>query len=108
MSATLSSFAHIELFQIEVHLPGFYLAEIQHVVDQSEQVTAGRLNLVQIRREVGDSQFNRFLLEHFTVADDRVQGCPQFVAHGGEKSLLAWFAAFAASFTASLAASATS
>ena len=49
---------------------------------------AGRLNPLQIPDNGGFSQFLGFLLEHFTIANDRIERRPQFMAHVGEKNAL--------------------
>ena len=75
----------IERRDVEVHSSRFDLREIEDVVDQGQQVLAGRQDVVQV---LG------LLLAHFTEhslqqdireSDDRVERRPQLVRHAGEK-----------------------
>ena len=61
--------------------PGFDLREVEHVVDDREQVLAGRVDLVQLIEGLEIVGILAFLDEHLAVTEDCVQRSAQFVAH---------------------------
>ena len=78
----------IEGFQVELHLSRLNLGQIQHVVNQTQQMAGGAEDLPQI---VGDSAvavIAGVLDEHLTVTDDGVHRRAEFVAHFREKRTL--------------------
>ena len=85
----LDDLADRERLRGELHLPGLDLREIEHVVDQREQVLARGLDLRQVANERLESDLLlRLLLQHLAVADDRVERCAQLVAHVGKELAL--------------------
>ena len=77
----LDQLADLERLQEQVHPAGLDLGEVQDVVDQPEQVLAGRVDLLEIRDERLLAEVLGLLLEHLGVADDGVQRRPQLVGH---------------------------
>jgi hypothetical protein len=75
----------VELFEVEVHPAGLDLREVQDVVDEPEQVLAGRVDPLEIGQEGVGVELLGLLLEHLGVADDRVQGRAQLVRHVGQE-----------------------
>ncbi len=79
---------NVERLDEQFGAPGFDLGQIEDVVDQRQQVLAGRADLVQ----VGDHALVTGVLglfdQHLAVADDRVERCPQLVAHVGQELAL--------------------
>ena len=73
--------ADLERLQEQVHPAGLDLGEVQDVVDQPEQVLAGRVDPLEVREERLLVEVLGLLLEHLGVADDGVQRRPQLVAH---------------------------
>lgn len=74
---------NLKSLQIQRHLACLDLGEVEDVVDESEQVLAGTVDLLEVRLDFRGSRIVGFLLEHFAIADDGVQGCPQLVGHVG-------------------------
>jgi hypothetical protein len=71
----------IERLQEEVHSAGLDLGEVEDVVDQPEQVLAGRVDPLEVRQGRLVASVLGLFLEHLRVADDRVERRPQFMAH---------------------------
>ena len=71
----------LERLQEQVHPAGLDLGEVQDVVDQPQQVLAGRVDPLEVRQEGVCVEVLGLLLEHLGVADDGVQRRPQLVAH---------------------------
>src|SRR5260370_586380 len=76
---------HVEGLQIPLQLAGLDLGEIEHRVDQLQQVFARRVDPPEVVGELLRSQVGRVLLEHLAVADDRVERGAQLVRHVGEE-----------------------
>ena len=76
-----TSLADLERLQEEVHPAGLDLGEVEDVVDEPEQVLAGRVDLLEVRDSASCAEVLGLLLEHLGVADDRVQRRPQLVGH---------------------------
>ena len=76
----------IDLLEIDVHAAGFDLRKIENAVDQSQQVLAGPLDLLQIADGRIVAAIGRVLDQNFAVADDGVERRAQLVAHIGEES----------------------
>ena len=67
---------HGEVLREEVHPPGLDLGEVEHVVDQPQEVPARLGDLLQVAAEGGGgvvAEVLRLLLEHLGVADDGVE-----------------------------------
>ncbi len=73
---------------MKLHAPRLDLRQIEHVVDQREEVASRRVDLLEVRNQRVLPGLLRVLLEHLAVADDGVERCAQFVAHRGEKLAL--------------------
>ena len=69
-----------------LHASRFDLGQIEHVVDQSEQVPAAHVDLLEILGEGRLAQLRGFLLEHLAVADDGIERRAQLVRHAGEEA----------------------
>src|SRR6185369_12273542 len=78
----------VECLEVQRHLAGLDLREVEDVVDQAEQMPAGGLDLLQVGDRVLLPHLLRGLLEHLAVADDRVQRRAQLMAHVGEELAL--------------------
>src|SRR5258706_12979031 len=44
-----------------------------------------RANFVQVGQKIVDTALGGFLKQNFTIANDRIQGCSQFMTHIGEE-----------------------
>ena len=71
----------VEGFQKELHPAGLDFREVEDAVDQRQQMLAGRVNFLEFGNGAVESQVSGLLFQHLAVADDRVQGCSQLVAH---------------------------
>ena len=69
-----------------LHASGLDLGEIEHVVDQPEEVPAAHVDLLEILSEGRLAQLRGFLLEHLAIADDGIERCAQLVRHAGEEA----------------------
>ncbi|MNS55774.1 hypothetical protein D3C72_886160 [compost metagenome] len=80
--------SRVEVRMVDGHLAGLDLGEVQHVVDQRQQVPAvaqHRLEVLPVER----IELERLVGRHqIGVADDGVQGRAQLVAHIGQKLAL--------------------
>ncbi len=74
-----------DVFEEDVHLAGFDLRQVENVVDQAEQVTAGAFDLLQVATDIVLSEIGDVFLEDLAVADDGVERRAQLVAHIGEE-----------------------
>jgi len=74
-----------ELLEIELHLAGLDLGQVQDVVDQPQQVLAGAVDLLEVGDEFFLAEVLGLLLEHLAVADDRVERGPQLMGHVGQE-----------------------
>src|SRR4029079_3001131 len=77
--------ADVERLERDLHLPRLDLRQIEHVVDQAEEVLAGGAYLLEIGDEILRLEIFRFLDEEIGVADDRVEWRAQLVAHVREE-----------------------
>jgi hypothetical protein len=75
----------VEALEVQLHLAGLDLGEVEHGVDQLQQVLAGRVDLSEIVGELLGSEIGGVLLEHLAVADDRVERRAQLVRHVGQE-----------------------
>ena len=78
----------VKALQVQLHLARFDLREVEHAVDEAEQVVAGLLDLLEIGHERLVAGIARVLGKHLAVADDRVERRTQLVAHVGEERAL--------------------
>ena len=72
----------------DLHASRLDLGEVEHVVDQSEQVPAAHVDLLEVLGERRFAQLRGLLLEHLAVADDGVERRAQLVRHVGEEARL--------------------
>ena len=76
--------SHIDLFDVEGHLPCFDFREVEDVIDDVKQVFSCHLNFLKI-----DDGLLKFWLfgmlfdEHFAVPDDGIHWGAKFVTHIG-------------------------
>ena len=66
-------------------MPGLDLREVEDVVDQPEQVLAGRVDPLEVGDEALGVLVLGLLLEHLAVADDGVERRPELVGHVGQE-----------------------
>ncbi len=74
--------------QAEGHFSCFDLGEIENVVNQRQQMLACGMNLLQIGEKGSLVACLSLFEQHFAIADDGVQGGPQFMTHIREKLTL--------------------
>ncbi len=74
-----------ERLDLQFHLPGLDLGQVEDLVDQCEQVAAGAQDPLQRFDLFALAEVARILQQHLADADDRVQRRAQFVAHVGEE-----------------------
>ena len=83
--AALEGFLQRERRELELDLPRFDLGEVEHVVDEREQVVSGGQDVVEVLRLLFVDIADHPLAQHLREADDRVQRRPQLVRHVGEE-----------------------
>ena len=76
---------HRVVVEREVHAPGLDLREVQHVVDQAQQVSSVHLDVGERLPEHVRNVAVEAVLEHLGEAEDRVHRRAQLVAHVGEE-----------------------
>ena len=76
---------HVEGLEVQLHLAGLDLGEIEDGVDQPQQVLAGRVDLLEVVGELLGPEVGGVLLEHLAVADDGVERRAQLVGHVGQE-----------------------
>ncbi len=72
---------YVEGLQIQLDLAGLDLGEVEDIVDQREQVIAGRANLIEVGEEIVVAAGTGPHLEQLAITEDRRQGRAQLVAH---------------------------
>ena len=79
----------LKALDVDLHLAAFDLAEVEHAVDEAEQVARVALDLAEVGNEVlGLRDVVDLLRHHLGVADDRRERRAQLVAHVGEEGRL--------------------
>ena len=78
----------LERFGEQLHLSGFDLREVEHVVNQRQEVLAGRVDLPEIWKERRIAPLLDLFLEHLAVTDNRVERRAQLVTHAGQELAL--------------------
>ncbi len=73
---------------VDHHPPGLDLGEVQDVVDEAEQVPAGRLDVAQVPQQLAQPMLGKLLQQEFTVEQDGVERRPQLMAHVGQEHAL--------------------
>ena len=73
----------IRALLIQFHLAAFDAAHVQNVVNERQQMMAGRFNLAQILHRL--RRHSGLLLQEADVADDGVHRRPDVMAHVGEE-----------------------
>ena len=81
----LERLAQRERCDLELDLTRLDLGEVEHVVDQREQVVARREDVVEVLRLLLVDLAEQPLLQHLREADDRVQRRPELVRHVGQE-----------------------
>ena len=76
---------HLHRLEVELHLAGFHLGQIEDVVDQREQVLAAAEDVPDQRALLVGHLAHQAVGEHFGEAHDGVEGRPQLVRHVGEE-----------------------
>ena len=72
----------------ELHAPGFELREVQHVVDEPEQMPLAALDALEVLALLGGDRAAHAHLEQLRVAADGVERRAQLVAHHREELAL--------------------
>ena len=80
-----TSGSDVEGLEVELHLPRLDLREVEHGVDELEEVLAGRVDPLEVGDEALGVLVLGLLLEHLAVADDGVERRPELVGHVGEE-----------------------
>ena len=86
--ASFEGLAQREAGDLELDLPGLDLRQVEHVVDQREQVVARGQDVVEVLLLLLVDLAEHALPQHLREADDRVQRRPQLVRHVGEELAL--------------------
>ncbi len=73
------------LRELELHPAGLDLGQVEHVVDQREQVRARREHVVDVGELLVVQLAEHLLVQHLGEADDRVQRRAQLVRHRGQE-----------------------
>ena len=79
---------HVEALRRQGQPPGLDLGDVEHVVDEAEQVAGGGLDLAQVRQQFGLAEILQLLAEHLGIADHRRERRAQLVAHIGQELAL--------------------
>ena len=77
-----------ELDRPQIHPPGLDLRQVEHGVDQRQQVLAADQDLLEVLVLLGRQHVLRAAHDQPGEADDRVERRPQLVAHVGEEDAL--------------------
>jgi hypothetical protein len=85
---SVDELGQVEGLEEELHLARLDLGNVQHVVDQAEQVAGGVEHLVQILGARRLAVVGGVLLHDLAVADDGVERGAELVAHLGEEAAL--------------------
>ena len=78
----------VESLEVQLHLAGLDLREIEDVVDEDQQVLAGSGDFLQIGIEIEEVPLDRILLQHLRETEDRVERGTQLVTHVREEETL--------------------
>ena len=78
----------IDFLDQEIDLAGLDLGQVEHVVDQPEQMLAGAIDALERFDKVVEAIVLGVFLQHLGNADHGVQGGAQLVAHIGEELAL--------------------
>src|SRR6202012_1930837 len=79
---------NLNLFEENLHLPGFDLRKIQDIIDQTEQMTARSFDFREVRNQRVLAAVGSILLKDLTIADDRIEWRAQLVTHISQKLAL--------------------
>ena len=90
LDETLAVFGNVgepDRFFVQFVAAGFNARQIENLVDDVQEMAAARIDIARIVAVglVADRSENLFFHD-FGEAHDGVQGCSQFVAHGGQKA----------------------
>src|SRR5580704_16635988 len=81
--------SQIERLRRDLEIVGLDLRHVENAVDDRQQMVAGIVDQAGIFvAPLGIEHQRGFSLEHLGKADDGVERCAQFVAHGGEEAAL--------------------
>ena len=73
--------SHVERLRVQIHLPSLDLGNVEHPIDQRQQMLACRFDLRQIADEARQRKILGLLPHQFAIADDRVERRAQLMAH---------------------------
>ena len=80
--------ADLEALEEQLHFARLDLGEVEDVVDEGQEVLARAVDLPEVGDEVRLPQVLGLLPQQLAVADDRVEGRAQLVAHVGQEVAL--------------------
>ena len=75
----------LDFFPLHIHLAGFDLGEVKHVVNETQQVLAYTDDFVQVVADGWVARVLGIFEQQLAETDDGVQGRAQFVAHVGQE-----------------------
>ena len=79
---------HVHLFDVELHLSGLDLRQIEEAIDETEEVVRGLSHTEEIGLLLRRHLAVEAVQHELRVADDRVHRCPELVAHRGQELAL--------------------
>ena len=78
----------IDRLEMDLHLPGFDLRELEDFIDELQKKMAGGVNLRNVGHGFRVAGFVHLLQEHLAIANHRVERRAQFMAEFGQKIAL--------------------
>src|SRR5438445_365190 len=81
-------FGEIEFGHLELHSPRLHFRQVEHVVDEGEEVMPGRADVPDVVRLLFVELAEHPLLQDVGETDDRVQRCAELVRHLREEFAL--------------------
>ena len=81
----LEHLAHIQRLQLELHAPGLDLGQVEHVIDQLQQITAGLVHDVGMLDLFGAEVAEGVLFQLIAEDQNAVERRAQLMGHIGEK-----------------------
>src|SRR5262249_1636942 len=81
----VDSHGQVEVRQLQVHLPGLDLRQIQDVVDQGQEVLPRSVDVLQVFVLLLVQITKHPLGQNLRESNDSIQRCPQLVRHVGEE-----------------------
>ena len=79
---------NVDLLNENFHLAGFNLREVEDVIDQAQQMTAGTFDFLEVGDKLLLAAVGRVFLKDLAVTNDRIERGAQFVTHIGQELAL--------------------